>query len=100
MPSKAEIEAAAVQLSEHIGHHRWPELDESGRNLMRFVARKMLTAAEQVAWQDSATAPRDGSDFLWRDKAQDGSWSYCVIRWPEYYECFRSGEWRALEPTK
>lgn len=82
MPTEAEIEAAAVQLSEHRGHHRWPGLDESGRNLMRSVARKVLTAAELVAWQDIATAPHGSSPPY----SRDGEAAPYVLVWNGYHQ--------------
>ena len=47
------------------------------------------------------SAPRDGSRILWC--ADNGEytrqrWTYSVIRWPEYDDCFDAGWWKPLHP--
>lgn len=56
-------------------------------------------ASSADGWQPIETAPRDGTRFLW---CADGGeytrcrWSYSVVRWPEYKECFSEGHWMPL----
>lgn len=50
-------------------------------------------------WQPIKTAPRDGTEFLWRvDNGEYAKkrFTHCVIRWPEYSDCFDGGEWMPL----
>ena len=46
-------------------------------------------------------APRDGTRILWRGDNGEYTkrrWSYCVVWWPEYQECFEHepGVWWPL----
>lgn len=56
-------------------------------------ARKMVEFIKPLlpAWRPIDTAPRDGTDFLWRSGR-----SVCVISWPDYSECFSEGQWMPI----
>lgn len=50
-------------------------------------------------WLDMASAPKDGTHFLWAGDNGEFArrrWTLSVIWWPEFKDCFDSGHWQPL----
>lgn len=51
---------------------------------------------EKLTWRPIATAPRDGTEFLWHTINPLGGKHFAVIKYHEYIECFEEGVWLPL----
>lgn len=54
----------------------------------------MIAPKQTDVWRTMESAPRDGTQILWRSKD-----ACCVIQWPEYRECFEHGLWTHVPPV-
>lgn len=55
--------------------------------------------ADLSPWLPMDTAPRDGTQILWRyyrTPLETSHYNYSVISWPDYDGCFDQGEWMEI----